>query len=381
MGYLSRKNSISSQAKHYVNFRSELFMKIGFFTPRSVNPLHPRLVAFREFFQRNGQHPEFIHQSDYKPSAKTRINWLTLWFFDLYAINRCKPLIHDFDIVFINDLKYLPLAKYAKKLGKVVIYDTIDHNVYLRFYQLERKIKAAQLFKFILIPLFKRLERKYAFTYCDEIIVNSDSLNDYFYGKAHVLYYSSPLENITVANNPVNKTALLYLGAFTSDKGADQVFDLAQKMNLKLFVFGTAEQKFLPKLKGENVQHYSKLSTENLRLELEKLLKQYFLMGFSLIKAAHYSYEVQEANKDIDYLAIGAPIIGNQRLATRVKIEAGAGLFFDDPALAEKMTDHDLKETLVRNGKMLYSRKFASGLFNTGLKAIMDKYKQGFMLS
>jgi hypothetical protein len=349
-------------------------MKIGFFTPRSVNPLHPRLVAFREFFQRNGLQPEFIHQSDYKPSAKTRINWLVLWFFDLYAVNRCKPLVRNFDVVFINDLKYLPLAKYAKKLGKVVIYDTIDHNVYLRFYQLEQKIRPARLFKFLLIPLFKKLERKYAFRYCDEIIVNSDSLNDYFYGKANVLYYSSPLENLNVANNPEKKTALLYLGGFTHDKGAGQVLDLAQALNLKLFVFGTAEEKFSARLKGENVQYYPKLSSERLRLELEKLMQQFFLMGFSLINAAHYSYEVQEANKDIDYLAIGAPILGNRRLATRVKIEAGAGLFFDDPAIADKIIDQKLKATLAQNCKTLYQNKFASDFFNVGFEAIMKKY-------
>jgi hypothetical protein len=350
-------------------------MKIGFFTPRSVNPLHPRLVAFREFFQRAGLQPEFIHQSDYKPSAGTRINWLALWFFDLYAVDRCKPFVRDFDIVFINDLKYLPLAKYAKKLGKVVIYDTIDHNVYLRFYQLERKIKASRLFKFVLIPLFKKLERKYAFKYCDEIIVNSDSLNDYFYGKAHVLYYSSPLENLNMANDPQKKTALLYLGGFTRDKGAQEVLDLAKTLNLKLFVFGPAEEKLLTALTGESITYQPKLSSENLRLELEKLMKLYFLMGFSLIKAAHYSYEVQEANKDIDYLAIGAPIIGNRRMATRVKIEAGCGFYYDDAALADKTADYSLKAMLTQNCKTLYQTKFASGLFNAGLEAIMRKYR------
>jgi hypothetical protein len=349
-------------------------MKIGFFTPRSVNPLHPRLVAFREFFQRNGLHPEFIHQSDYKPSAKTKINWSVLWFFDLYAVNRCKPLVRDFDVIFINDLKYLPLAKYAKKLGRVVIYDTIDHNVYLRFYQLEKKIKAARLFKFLLIPFFKKLERKYAFRYCDEIIVNSDSLNDYFYGKAQVLFYSSPLENLKIVNDPEKKTALLYLGGFTEDKGAQEVLDLAESLKLKLFVFGTAEATFLSRFKGENVQYFPKLSSESLRLELEKLMEQFFLMGFSLIRAVHYSYEVQEANKDIDYLAIGAPILGNRRLATRVKVEAGCGLFYDDPALVDKIADKNLKAELTRNCKSVYNDKFASGWFNKGLEAIMKKY-------
>lgn len=349
-------------------------MKIGFFTPRSVDPLHPRLVAFRDYFRKKGITPVFINQSQYKPALVTRINWLSLWFFDFYAIRKCKPLVNDFDIIVVNDLKYLPLVRFAKRQNKTVIYDTIDHNVYLRLHQLEKKVRPVRLLRTWLAGMFKKLELRYALRYCDEILVNSDSLKAYFHNRAHALYYASPLENVTAENNPDNETALLYLGAFTRDKGAEEILSLRRKLKCTLLIYGYAEKEFSESLSEEGIFYKQKISTEELRSEMEKHLTQNFLMGVSLIRPAHYSYEVQEANKDIDYLAMGIPILGNHRWATAQKIEAGCGIYYDDPEVPDRIRDNVLKKQWSIKALELYRAKYFSEHFSLQLEKILRPY-------
>jgi hypothetical protein len=351
-------------------------MKVGFFTPRSIRPLHPRLVSFENYFKRKGIEVEFINASNYEPNLTSRISWIYLWFFDLYAIRQCKSRVKDFDIIFINDLKYLPLAKYARNLNKVVLYDTIDHNVYLRFYQLEQKIKVIRLFKSLIVSIFKRMERHFAFRYCDEILVNSSSLQHYFDNKAHILFYSSPFEKMHEINAPTKPVALLYLGIFSPEKGAREIILLQKKLNLPLFIYGdVSEPVLLHEIKDlKQINHTRRLSVTDLEQALKKLLSNYYLVGFSLIKPAHYSYEVQEANKDIDYLALGIPLIGNDRLPTKEKIEAGCGLFVDDNQLAEKLSDLKIKEALTKICKVYYQKHYAAHLFEDQMENIMKRY-------
>lgn len=351
-------------------------MKVAFFTPRSIHPLHPRLVSFENYFKKKGIEVEFINESNYAPNLLSRINWICLWLFDLYAIHKCKPRVKDFDVVFINDLKYLPLAKYAKSLNKIVLYDTIDHNVYLRFYQLEQKLKIIRVFKGAIISIFKKLERQYAFRYCDTILVNSNALRDYFDGKAHVLFYSSPFEKIIEHNTPSKPVALLYLGIFSPEKGAAEIIALQKKLQYPLFIYGdVSTNDLLNELKGiDQIHHTSKLSIRDLEQALKELLSNYYLIGFSLIKPAHYSYEVQEANKDIDYLALGIPLIGNHRVPTKEKIEAGCGVFVDDPHLSEKLSNGKIKEALTQTCKAYYSQHYTAHLFEDQMENVMKDY-------
>lgn len=351
-------------------------MKVAFFTPRKINPLHPRLVAFDRYFRQRGIEVNFIHASDYKPNLVSRLNWLVLWFFDFHAVRLCKPLVHDFDIVFVTDMKYLPLVKHARRLNKIVLYDTIDHNVYLRFYQLEHKLKILKPFKRVIVPLFKTIEKYYAFKYCDAILVNSLALKAYFNNHAEVLFYSSPFEEMAQYNNAALPTALLYLGIFSPEKGAHEIIRIQQRLNIPLFIYGDIST---PALKDEilrtpQIYHTAKISVDALTNELIKLLSRYYLAGFSLIKPAHYSYEVQEANKDIDYLALGIPLIGNERMTTKEKIEAGCGVFYDDINLSEKLKDPTTKESMSLTCRTYYNQKYHSRSFNTVLDSAIGKY-------
>lgn len=365
----------SGQVKESGKNNIVFVMRIAFFTPRSIEPLHPRLILFRQYFRNRNIAVDFINRSDYQAKAN-RINWLTLWFFDLLAIRKCKPLVKDYDMIFINDLRYLPLSKYAKELNKTVIYDTIDHNVFLRFYQLEQKIKIVRPFKFPITSLFKSLEKKYVKKYCDEVLVNSDSLYQYFDQKATTLFYSSPFESLVTKNNSAKSPAMLYLGVFSREKGAVEIIELQKRTNFQLFIFGdVSEPGLLDSIKNNlSITYTAKISIEILTTKLIVLLNNFFLVGFSLIQPAHYSYEVQEANKDIDYLALGIPLIGNQRLPTKEKIEAGCGIYFNDTELAKKMNDTAVRKSMSENCVQYYKKRYASNHFNSKLDAVLSKY-------
>jgi glycosyltransferase involved in cell wall biosynthesis len=284
--------------------------------------------------------------------------------------------VKNYDLIFINDLRYLPLSKYAHQLNKTVIYDTIDHNVFLRFYQLEQKIKLVRPFKFPITSLFKSLEKKYAKKYCDEVLVNSDSLYQYFDQKATTLFYSSPFESLSMKNDSTKPSALLYLGIFSREKGAVEIIELQKRTNAQLFIFGdVSEAGLLDAIKNNSSITYTpKVSIETLTIKLQELLNKFYLLGFSLIQPAHYSYEVQEANKDIDYLALGIPLIGNQRLPTKEKIEAGCGIYFNDSELGKKMNDPSIRKSMSENCIQYYKSRYASNHFNSKLDAVLSKY-------
>jgi hypothetical protein len=358
------------------SFYSAFFMRVAFFTPRSTQPLHPRLMSFEAFFQSRGIAVDFINKSHYTNTIMSRINWLSLWFFDYYATSLCKPLVKNYDIIFVTDLKYLPLAKYAKKLNKIVFYDTIDHNVDLRFYQLQHKFNFIRPFRKIIVNFFRKIELQYTSRYCDEILVNSNSLQKYFNNGAHTLFYSSPFESFTEKNSSSNPAALLYLGIFSPEKGGFEILELQKKLNLPLFIFGDISTNSLAREveKSEQIHYTPKISVAALQKELLKLLDNYYLIGFSLIKPAHFSYEVQEANKDIDYLALGIPLIGNYRLPTKEKINAGCGIFFDDSVISEKINDLTRRQTLTLICQAYYVQYYSSKIFNATMEKLAKQY-------
>ncbi|NBW37679.1 MAG: hypothetical protein EBR30_22200 [Cytophagia bacterium] len=324
----------------------------------------------------NGWEVSFINNSEHKGSLISRLNWLTLWFFDIVAIRKSKASIGDFDLIIINDLRYLPLAKYAYQMNKTVIYDTIDFNVHLRLYQLVHKIPLIIMFKRLLRIGLSKMELYYAYRYTHAVTVNSRALFDYFKGKATILYYSSPFENIEVKNDANLPTALLYLGAFTEEKGAVEVLKIQKQLKIPLFIFGQASLATTEMLKGKNEIYFTeKLSVERLQIELINLLHNYFLVGFSLIKPAHFSYEVQEANKDIDYLALGVPLVGNRRLPTKEKIEAGCGLFYDDVNLLNKLTDYKWRNDSSKACLKLYNENYSKTLFIRKLNQVLISLK------
>jgi len=347
-------------------------MKIGIFTGRVLDPLHPRIVSYMEFFEKRGLSCQLV--PPVKNRILSRINWLSLHFFDLYSVYYQRKKVSLFDIVIIQDLKYLPLSRYAKELNKTVIYETLDNNVSLRAYQLFKKLTFLKPFEKSIISAFTRKEKKYASHFCDKIIVNSKALVKYFDGRADLIYYSSSFETIGIRNNVKLNPALLYLGEFSYDKGASEIIELQNKLGIKLFIFGTIRADSLSEVVMVNkmIHHVYRLSHEELSLKIEDLFKNYFLIGTSMVKPVHFSYATQEANKEIDYLAMGIPIIGNHRQPTEEKIVAGCGIFIeDDKGCGEIMSDEGFRDKLTKNCKDYYSMYYSYDHFT---KAMVDAF-------
>lgn len=349
-------------------------MKIGIFTGRLINPMHPRTGSQIEFFEKNGMTYEIF--TPVKSMFFSRINWFSLYFFDLWSVYKFRSKLETFDIIFIHDLKYLPLAVHAKKLNKTVVYETLDNNVALREYQLLNRFPFLKTFEKSISDSFIRKEKKIAFTCCDKIIVNSKALQMYFEDRAELIYYSSSFENMQVSNNSKNKPALLYLGEFTSDKGADEVLSLQKALNTELFIFGTIrERKYSEAITNNRfITHSERINHNELLKKIESLSAKYFLTGLSFIKPVHLSYATQEANKDIDYLSMGIPIIGNHREPTEEKILSGCGIFPEDETrLKQLMSDESFREEISLNCRNYYSAHYSHKHFTTGMEKIFSR--------
>jgi hypothetical protein len=350
-------------------------MKIGIFTGRPLNPLHPRIGSYIDFFEKRGLNYEVIPPS--KNSILSRINWLSLYFFDLYSVYCHRKNLAQYDLIFIQDLKYLPLAKLAKKKKRKVIYETLDNNVILRGYQLLKRFPVLKIFGKAIIRLYIRKEKKIAFSYCDKIIVNSKALVTYFDGRADLIYYCSSFETIGIKNNVKLKPALLYLGDFSYEKGAKDVIELQQNLGIDLYVFGTIRERSLSEAVSINnlIHHVERISHEELVLKIEDLCIKNFLIGTSFIKSIHLSYATQEANKEIDYLAMGIPIIGNHRQPTEEKILSGCGVFIEDePGIRQLISDEDLRYKLSVNCKDYYYGNYSIDNFNSETDNIFSQF-------
>ena len=349
-------------------------MKIGIFTLRSVKPLHPRVAAFLEYFDEKGWMCDIIPGSMHR--IFSRVNWLSLFFYDRWSVFKNKNKTTDYDLILINDLKLLPLARHAKKNNKTVIYDTIDNNVALRGYSLLKKIPVAKFFSKRILSHYSNNEKKLASLYCDIVIVNSKALLNYFNNRAELLYYYSEFERSSVINDSRNRLAFIYLGEFSEEKGAEEILELRKKMNTELFIFGScSSDKLRKEIQAQNISHIPRISQMELLLQIEKLMETWFLAGLSFIKPVHLSYATQEANKDIDYLALGIPIIGNHRIPTAEKIDAGCGVFIDNESgLFQLEKNENFKHSVSDNCKHYYRKNYSKDLFRIRLDGIFSRY-------
>jgi len=332
-------------------------------TPYSFKPIHPRLEYIEKYLLKNGYK---VKKYNLKCTYQlvNKLNWFSLTFFQIPSLFKSIKYIWKYrktcDIIFIQDLQYLPISLVSKIFGKKVIYDTLDNNVELNFYHVSNRFIFIKKYVFIK-NIVSFLEKKISKYFCDEIIVNSKALREYFKPeKVNLIYYTSPFENMF--NVDINKEkAFLYLGVFSEDKGANEILEFVSRYNLKLYIYGDTTPDILKKiLINKNIVYKDKLSSQDLMKDLKVLFDSYALIGFSLIKDVHYSYATQEANKDIDYLAMGIPLIGNNRQPTKEKINSDCGVFIDNKVAVEKLLEDKLFYKFLSNNCIEYYNKYYS---------------------
>ena len=235
-----------------------------------------------------------------------------------------------YDIYFLYGVFTLnTLLFFSPKFRKKCIYQTLNHDISYHTYELEIRIKSIKYFSHILISTGISIE-KYLARSCGRIIVNSESLKEIFTNSV-LIYYSSPLEGVVINHSPSQQLALVYLGQLRREKISLDFFDFIEKESLMFFVFGKIKDTFIKEHmhSSKYCQYKGDYDINHLKKELMILSHQYNLLGVSLIQEPHKSYKFQNANKDIDYMALGIPILGNYRKTTRELIEQGNGFFYD----------------------------------------------------
>ncbi len=345
-------------------------------TPYSFNPLHPRLEYIEKYLVKNG-----YEVKKYNLRCENRIvnklNWLSLSFFQVPSFFKAIKYLwrhkKKTEIVYIQDLQYLPISILAKLFSKKVIYDTLDNNVELNFYHLSNKFTILKKLSIIKI-IVTMIEKSIAQYFCNEVVVNSKALVKYFKPiKANLVYYTSPFEDKFKRIESKCEIAFLYLGAFSIDKGAEEILDFVNKNEYKFYIFGDTIKEILKKINNSNNIFYTpRISSKELSNELDNLFKQYNLIGFSMIHDVHYSYATQEANKDIDYLAMGIPLIANHRQPTKEKIEVGCGVFIEDKNNIEKLLNsREFYQEISDNCINYYNKYYAQNIFEKKLLKVV----------
>jgi glycosyltransferase involved in cell wall biosynthesis len=345
--------------------------RIHILTPYPLEPIHPRTEMICEILTGAGHTLELNAVT--RNLADELASRLTFKVFNPLGTLRKLRAALDCDLLYVQDLSLLLAAPVAHALGRPVIYETLDHCVDLRLYA-QPLLARAGIDKLIK-PLGCAAELALARHCTDAVIVNSDSLHEYFGDVSRRLFYASPLETLGAGNRAGLPPALLYLGAFSRDKGAHDALDLRERLALPLFVFGSVPDADVRErlARDDDVSLMARMSSGELKRELAGLLDRHFLLGLSMIHAAHYSYEVQEANKDIDYLALGIPILGNRRKPTSDKIEAGCGAFTDDAAaVARLVRDASAQAQTAERCRAYYAARYARETFARGLLQAVD---------
>ena len=342
-----------------------------------MNPPHPRIAMEREILNGAGHEATVYHASRRKPKGllSRLLYYLTLSFFRWDLVSEFRRRAPECSTALIYDLALLPLAKHFHQKGIRVIYETIDDNSELIPYSL------ATQYPFLrpILPWVKRRLKKWENAqvekYCDAFLINSDNLRYIHPRKAVVNYYASPFENVNLEMPTEASPAFLYLGIISEEKGFDAMLGFWGKYNIPFYLFGNfAPANLQERIRHKpGIHHVPRLASGELREQLLLLAGQHRLLGFSLIKSVNESYAFQEANKDIDYMALGIPFIGNRRGSTKEKIEAGCGVFDDDPeAITRLLDDPAFYENIRTSARLLYDQKYAAVHFAEILRRVVE---------
>lgn len=348
------------------------------FTIFKEKPIHPRLEMQMKWWKNNNIPFKIYYIQPEKEFYFKVINRLTLkmtrW--DLVAL--FKKEINPKDTVLIYDYTLLPLVKFAKNKNAKVYFETLDDNPYLLQHAYEKKSFIFKIIKPLTLNYLIKRETFILRTYADKVIVNSTNLLKLKDKNCFFLPYSSPFESHSIGDyNKDLPCCFLYIGKLTIDKGAMEYKNLVEKFNLNFVFAGEAKddfsKKWIQSLPQKNYLGF--LNSTDLLKELNILSKKYNIIGLSIIWPSNKSYAMQEANKDIDYLALKIPFIGNERIPTFEKIKSGAAVYYNDHNAITSLIENkeDLYTKIQINQSNLYFNKYSSTIFNQMMNKIYNE--------
>lgn len=290
---------------------------------------HARMLYEYEVLQQSGYEVEILFAQRKIGLIYEILDLMTFKFFSWRQIINGVKVSKDFDFILIYGLCMLPISLLIRDSKTRLVYQTLNDDVSYTLFELSIRSSLIKPITPFLDWLMRKVELKLAKrTRC--ILVNSKSLKEYLKG-AKLNYYTSPFEKVQLAINANKPYAILYLGQLREEKGSHAIERVIKKYELPFIFFGVAKDahtkslELLPKS-----QFMGNMEFDSLCENILAISDQYNLIGVSLIEPVHHSYATQEANKDIDYLALGIPFIGNTRLPTLEKVNAGCGVFEED---------------------------------------------------
>lgn len=264
-----------------------------------------------------------------------------------------------------------------------IIAEIIDDFPSYYIYKITKKIAYLRKFKNLFINILDKFELQVYKNFCKALIVNSKFLYRKYasiFSDEKIFYipYTSPFEKININKPNRKKIGLLYLGHFSYEKGADEILKFFHRLkkffprkDIKLYIFGNICYS-IPSRK--DIIIFPRLYARDLIKILNNIKKERFLLGLSFIKPLFRSYAYQDANKDIDYLAMGIPIVGNYREPTKKIIKEGGGVFFKNISLIKRLISSiSLQNMYIKQAQNIYRRNYSSAYIKNMYKTLLER--------
>jgi len=330
-------------------------LKILIITPYHMQPPAPRILKEIEILKEKYE-VEII----YPPKN------LGVFQRNMFLFKKVREIKNSYDKFIVYDLLTLFFIVFLIDKNKL-IYEVLDS--FPEYYSY--KFIKNSILKKIMEVVLEKIEYILSKYFVKAIIANSFILSkrlEKYNSKTYFIPYTSPFEAFEFYNNPDKPLAFLYIGLFNKEKGADEILKLAQVYkDYKFFIIGDIKYDIDKNLK--NIVIKDRMDFQKLFDYINNLSNNYFLVGFSLIKSINKSYAIQEANKDIDYLSLGIPIIGNKREATYNKIKEGAGILIDKFNI--NLSNKEKKELSLKSHK-IYNKLYSNKFFKNNLLKVVN---------
>ena len=301
-----------------------------------------------------------------------------IFFRENELVKKVQYILQNETIKYIICYDLLPLSFMKMKLDletTTLIAEIIDD---FPSYYAQRLNKLPLYGRRLLQLILDLFEKKILFN-TEKIIVNSNFLFEKisaYHSQVAYVPYTSPFEGEFI-NKPSDNISLIYLGSFSKQKGANRMLnffftlrnDLPNK-NIRLYIFG---DNYYKKVDHNDIYFFKRLDKNELLKNIKHISSNSFLIGLSFIQSSFRSYAKQEANKDIDYLSMGIPIIGNYREPTADLIRLGGGVFFDNKnTVAQLCISKNFQQKLIMDSLSLYNDRYQ----NAKIKA---RYREIFL--